>query len=132
MIAVLRAASARRLLALDAAACLGMGALLAALPRSVAALTGLPAGLLFWAGVSLAPAAGVMALAAARPNPPRWLLRLVAAGNLGWVAASLALPSLGLVAPNAAGWALLLGQAVVAPVFARAEAAAAARAPLPA
>lgn len=110
----------RTILLFDAAACVGMGALLVALAGPLAALMALPAPLLFWAGMILFPVAGFMAVVA------RWLpgnqpaVMLVILGNVLWVAASVALLA-GLVAPNALGVVFVLGQAAFVAVMARLE-----------
>ena len=57
--------SLKSVLALDAASCLVMGGGLAALAQPLAGVTGLPAGLLTWAGVLLLPVAALIGVAAA-------------------------------------------------------------------
>lgn len=101
------------LLALDAATCAAMGLLLLAASGTVAALTHLPASLLFWAGAALLPIAAFFGGLSRVQQPPRWAVMLVVVGNMAWVLASVALPVLGLVQPNALGWVFLLGQAAV-------------------
>ncbi len=54
--------SLKSLLALDAATCAAMGALLLLGSAPVAEVTQIPAGLLFWAGASLLPIAAFMAI----------------------------------------------------------------------
>lgn len=101
------------LLAFDAATCAAMGALLLAASGTIAALTHLPASLLFWAGAVLLPiAVFIGGLSRVRP-PPRWAVMVVIVGNIAWGLASIALPTLGLVQPNALGWTFVLGQAAV-------------------
>jgi hypothetical protein len=99
----------RRVLALDAATCVGMGLLLLAATAPLATLLALPSALLFWAGLLLFPSAALMAAAAARPLPA--LVWTVIIGNAAWVLASLGV--LGVLAPNAFGIAFVLGQAAV-------------------
>lgn len=100
------------LLAFDAATCVAMGALLLATSETIAALTHLPASLLFWAGAVLLPIA-VFIGGLSRVQPPRWAVMVVIIGNIAWGLASIALPTLGLVQPNALGWTFVLGQAAV-------------------
>ncbi|MFZ6761391.1 MULTISPECIES: hypothetical protein [Acetobacterales] len=116
--------SLRALLGLDALSCAGMGAVLLAAPSALGGWMALPPALLSGAGLALLPVAAFMAWLARGPGVPRWGLRLVVAGNLLWVAASLLLPLLGLVSPNAAGWAFLLGQAGFVGIMAWLEATA--------
>ncbi|PHK95681.1 hypothetical protein CR162_07490 [Pseudoroseomonas rhizosphaerae] len=70
-----------------------------------------PPALLGGAGLALLPVAAFMAWLAHGPAVPRQGLRLVVAGNVLWVVASLLPPLLGMVSPNALGWAFLVGQA---------------------
>jgi hypothetical protein len=114
--------SLKSVLALDAASCLVMGVGLAALAQPLAGVTGLPAGLLTWAGVLLLPVAALIGVAAALRAVPRGLLLLIVAGNAGWVLASLALLASGLVAPNGLGVALVLAQAAAVAVLTALEA----------
>jgi hypothetical protein len=112
----------RAILAIDAATCLAMGALLLAAATPIAALTGLPPGLLFHAGAVLLPIAAFIGILAALTMPPRAAIALVVVGNAAWVLASLLLPLSGLVRPNAIGIAFLAGQAFVVAVLAKLEA----------
>jgi hypothetical protein len=114
-----RATFLRRALLVDAATCVGTGALLALGSAPLAGLLGLPAPLLFWAGLSLFPCAAVMAWVALRtplPRPGAWLVIL---GNAAWVAGSLAV--LALFSPTALGWAFVIAQAVVVAALAELE-----------
>jgi len=116
------------LLAFDAATCTAMGALLLGAADKIAALTRLPAPLLFWAGAVLLPIAAFMAVLSRARSVPRWAARLVVEGNAAWALASIALPAFGLIQPNALGWAFLLGQAAVVALLAKLEYAASATA----
>jgi hypothetical protein len=110
------------LLAIDAITCAAMGALLMVAAGPVAALTALPAPFLFWAGAVLLPIAAFMALSARLRPIPAAAAALVVLGNIGWVIASLLLPALGFVTPNALGWIFLAAQAAVVAVLATLEA----------
>jgi hypothetical protein len=110
------------LLAIDAITCAAMGALLMVAAGPVAALTALPAPFLFWAGAVLLPIAAFMALSASLRPVPAAAAALVVLGNIGWVIASLLLPALGFVTPNALGWIFLAEQAAVVAVLATLEA----------
>lgn len=113
--------SLRSLLTLDAITCAAMGATLLVASGPIAALTRIPAPLLFWAGASLMPVALFMA-ASARARPvPSWAARLIVLGNLSWVAASILLPVTGLIAPNGPGRAFLIGQAGIVAALAKLE-----------
>jgi len=111
----------RRILELDAATCVVTGLALLAAAGPVGRLTGIPVPLLFWAGASLLPIAVVMAIAARSVPPVRWMVGLIIAGNLLWIAASLLLPATGIIEPNALGWALLVGQAAVVAILTKLE-----------
>jgi hypothetical protein len=113
--------SLKSLLALDAATCAAMGALLLLGSTPIAELTQIPASLLFWAGASLIPIAAFMAISSRTTPVPGWAVTLVVLGNLSWVAASIFLPAAGLIAPNSLGWAFLIGQAGVVAILAKLE-----------
>jgi hypothetical protein len=112
----------RRVLALDAASCLGMGLLLAALAGPLGGWFQLPVALLREAGLFLLVFGGGLAWAATRPALPRLLVQLVILGNALWAAASLLLLPAGLVAPNALGGVFLVAQALVVGLLAALEA----------
>lgn len=113
-----------RLLLVDAASCAALGALLALVPTPVAGLTALPPALLLGAGLSLLPVAAFIAWVATRTPVPVAGVRVVVAGNLLWVAASLVLLVSGWIAPNALGTAFVAGQALVVALLAGLEHAA--------
>jgi hypothetical protein len=106
-------------LLLDAATCVGAGALMAFGSNFVASLTALPAPLLFWAGLILFPIAALMAYAGIQAAPPRPLVWLIVLGNIGWVAASLGV--FAFIAPNALGTIFILAQAAAVAVLALLE-----------
>ncbi|MEO8650948.1 MAG: hypothetical protein ABI391_01520 [Hyphomicrobiaceae bacterium] len=109
----------QNVLLLDAATCVAAGALMAFGSNFVAGLTAIPAPLLFWAGLILFPVAALMAYAGLQATPPRPLVWLIILGNVGWVAASLAL--FAVIAPNALGVAFILAQAAAVAVLALLE-----------
>ncbi|WP_439815996.1 hypothetical protein [Zavarzinia sp. CC-PAN008] len=111
--------SINRLLILDAITCTAMGLLLAVAAAPLSGLLALPQPLLFWAGIALFPIALFMVLVGTRPAPPQAAVLLVVLGNLGWVAASVAV--IGLARPNELGTAFVLAQAVVVAILAIAE-----------
>ena len=113
--------SLHTLLRLDAFTCLMMGSLLVLVPEPVAALTRIPASLLFWAGLVLFPIAAFMLALSLRTHVPTWGAFIVIAGNWLWVLASLLVPLSGIILPNALGWLFLLGQAAVVAGFASVE-----------
>lgn len=112
----------RRVFLIDAATCLAMGLLLVVADGPIAALTAIPAALLFYAGLGLIPIAGAMLLTALRPVAP--LAWLMIAGNVAWVVASLALLATGRIAPNALGVVFILAQATAVALLAFVEHAA--------
>jgi hypothetical protein len=109
----------KNVLLLDAATCVGAGALMAFGSTFVAGLTAIPAPLLFWAGLILFPIAALMVYAGLQAPPPRSLVWLIVLGNIGWVAASLAL--FAIIAPNALGYVFILAQAAAVSLLAMLE-----------
>lgn len=107
----------RRILQIDAASCAAMAAAFLAFGGPVGGLTGLSATVLTVSGALLVPVAALIAFAAARPSAA--LLRLIALGNGGWVAASLAL--ILLASMNGVGVAFVLAQAAAVALFAAVE-----------
>ena len=101
----------RRVFYVDAATCVATGALMSLDTAPLATLLGLPAALLFGAGLSLFPIAAFMLWVATRRDIPRPGAWLVICGNAGWVAGS-ALVLLANV-PTALGYAFVIAQAVV-------------------
>jgi hypothetical protein len=106
-------AALSNVLLLDAATCVAAGALMAFGSTFVAGLTGIPAPLLYWAGLILMAYAGLQA------RPARPLVWLIILGNIGWVAASLAL--FAIIAPNALGYVFIIAQAAAVAVLALLE-----------
>src|SRR3546814_14659846 len=74
----------RRVLALDALSCAGMGVLLAAAAAPLAPLFGLPEGLVRGAGLLLLPLAAFIGGLASPPSPPPPLHVVVIDGHSGW------------------------------------------------
>jgi hypothetical protein len=109
----------QNVLLLDAATCVAAGALMTFASSFVADLTAIPAPLLFWAGLILFPVAALMAYAGLQASPPRSLVWLIILGNVGWVAASLAV--FAVIAPNALGYVFIVAQAAVVAVLALLE-----------
>jgi Na+/melibiose symporter-like transporter len=101
----------RRLLLLDAGTCLVMGAALIFANAPVAELTGFSPALLMGAGLVLLPCAAFMLVLASRMSPAPAGVRIVIAGNVLWVLASVLLPFWPDVDPNTTGWIGLLAQA---------------------
>jgi hypothetical protein len=104
--------SLRALLAVDAVTCAVMGAALALGAGPIAGLTEIPAPFLLYAGLALLPIAGFMAVSAMRSVVPGGAAWLVIAGNVAWIAASIAILLFGWVSPNMLGTGLILAQAV--------------------
>ncbi|MBI3525826.1 MAG: hypothetical protein HY066_15140 [Betaproteobacteria bacterium] len=100
----------------DAVSCLVMALMLVFFSADLAVLLNLPSVLLWWAGAILFPSAGLMVYCAMQPAPSIFLLRLIVAGNLLWLIASLVLPITWL-SPNRLGWTFLTVQAVFVAVI---------------
>ncbi len=111
----------RRVLWLDAASCLGMGVLLAALAGTLGGALHLPVTLLRESGLFLLLFGFVLAWMASRAALPRWLLWLVILGNALWALDSLLLLPLGLVVPNLPGEVFLVAQALFVALLAMLE-----------
>jgi hypothetical protein len=111
--------SLRNVLRFDALTCLAMGVLLLGLPSRLANLFALPPALLWWAGVVLLPCAALMWIAARLASRAPLLARLVVAGNVAWVIASIAV----VVEFNPApiGWLFVVAQAAAVVVIAALE-----------
>lgn len=113
----------RRALDLDIAVTGAVGLATAAAANPLATPLGIPSAWLLGLGLFMvAYAAELLVLRRAvidrgRPSAPRWV-RAVAAGNAGWVAASVAAVLLGAWDLTPAGVAVVLAQAVVVEVFA--------------
>ena len=113
--------SLRGLLVIDAVTCAVMGMVLAAGSAEIARLTALPSTLLLYAGLALVPVAAVMAAVAWRPAVNLTAARLLIAGNVAWIVASLILLAVGWIEPNALGTAFVIVQAVVVAVLVKLE-----------
>ncbi|MEZ2408523.1 hypothetical protein GGC47_002402 [Bosea sp. OAE752] len=111
----------RNALALDAAACAGMGLVLAGAAGALAGPLGLPTGFLRGAGLVLLPCAALLAWFASRETLPRWAIHLVVAVNLIWIADSVLILLAGWFAPSSLGIAFVLGQALAVAVVTELE-----------
>lgn len=111
----------RRVLLFDAVSSGAMG--LAAIPLSgmLATVLGLPVELLVEAGIVLVPFAAFVGFLATRAQPARTGVWVVIALNIVWVLDSIVLLLTGWVAPNALGYAFVIGQAVAVAVLAGLE-----------
>jgi hypothetical protein len=111
----------RNVLLVDAATCVASGLLMTIGARPIAGLTGLPAGLLGSAGLSLFPIAAFMAFVAIRQ--PIWPIGvwLVILGNVGWVVGCLGLLLGAFASPTAFGIAFVSAQAIAVAVLAELE-----------
>ncbi|WP_109794907.1 hypothetical protein [Minwuia thermotolerans] len=105
----------------DGVTCAVMGVALAAGAGFVASLTGLPGGLLFWAGLALLPVAAFMLLTARSARPSRAAAWIIIAGNEAWVLGSVLLMLAGWVEPNALGYAFIAVQAAAVALLATIE-----------
>jgi hypothetical protein len=114
-----RSSFLRRVLWADAATCLATGLLLTLDATPLAALFGLPADLLTYAGLSLFPCAALMIWIATRESIWRLGAWTVILGNAAWVAGSVAV--LVLLSPTGLGYAFVIAQAVAVAVLAELE-----------
>lgn len=111
----------RNALALDAAACAGMGLLLAGGAAALAGPLGFPPGFLRGAGLVLLPCAALIAWFASRETLPRWTVHLVVAVNLLWIADSVLILLAGWFAPTTLGIAFVLAQALAVAIVTELE-----------
>lgn len=102
----------RRILALDAASCLGMGLVAVLAAKALSPPLGLSANLLQGAGLLLLPLGLFILWLASRAEPPRPLVWAVILGNLAWSVESFLLigQSQGAITPL--GTAFVAGQAL--------------------
>jgi hypothetical protein len=121
----------KTILFLDAVTCTAMFLLCVLAAALVSALVGLPSGVVTAAGWICLAAAVPMLVVAMQRVPSRGLTHLIAVGNLGWVAASLAVLAIFAGQMTWLGIAVTLVQALVVLDFALLEAkgAAALRSP---
>lgn len=108
----------RQTLALDAIVTGAAAVLMIAGSSILPAFTGLPEGLLFWAGIVLVPYVAMLALLARQTRLQRlWLIDVIALNGL-WVVASLGILVTGAVTPTLLGHAFVLAQAATVALFA--------------
>jgi hypothetical protein len=105
-------------LRLDAAASGALGVLLAAGGALLDELLGIPTAVLVAVGGFLVAYAAALWLVGSRPEVSRPAARLVAAGNLLWVAASVVAVAAGWWSPTALGTGLVIAQAAAVALFA--------------
>lgn len=103
----------RRVLALDALSCAGMGVLLATVAGPLAPLFGLPEELVRGAGLLLLPVAAFLGGLAWLRSPAPLLVWVVIVGNLGWTIESLVLIGQQAAAITGLGTAFVAAQAVI-------------------
>lgn len=111
----------RNALALDAAACAGMGLLLATAAGPLAVPLGLPEGLLRGAGIVLLPCAALLGFLASRTILPRLAVYAVIGINLLWIVDSIAILLTGWLAPTGLGIAFVLAQAAAVAIVTELE-----------
>jgi len=102
----------------DAAASGGTGLLMLLFAGPLESLLHLPADLMFNAGIVLVPYAAIVAFLGMRAALPKWAVWAVIGANALWVIDSFLLLTAGWVAPNALGYAFVIGQALVVGLFA--------------
>ena len=111
----------RSALALDAAACAGMGLLLATAAGPLAAPFGLPEAFLRGAGLALLPCAALLGFLASRKVLPRLVIYAVIGINLVWIVESIAILLMGWFAPTGLGIAFVLAQAAAVAIVTELE-----------
>jgi hypothetical protein len=87
----------------------------------LAALLGLPDGLLRYAGLSLIPFAAFVGVLAAREPVSHTAVRAIIIANALWVVDSLLLLLTGWVQPSMLGYAFVVGQALIVAAFAEVQ-----------
>jgi hypothetical protein len=107
----------RQSLRLDAAASGALGVLLAAGGALLDDLLGIPSAVLVPVGEFLVVYAAALWLLGSRPRVSRPTVRVVVAGNLAWVVASVAAAVAGWWSPTTAGTVLVLAQAAAVVVL---------------
>ncbi len=105
-------------LTLDAAASGALGVLLATAGNLLDDPLGIPAAVLVGVGGFLVAYAAALWFIGSRPKVSRPAVRVVAAGNLLWVAASVIAAAAGWWSPTTLGTALVLAQAAAVALFA--------------
>ncbi len=95
----------------DALSCAATGLLLSLAAAPLATLLGLPADLLFYAGLSLLPFAALLTWLSTQARIKRPQLLAVTAINGLWVLASIALLLLPAITPTALGYGFVIAQA---------------------
>lgn len=108
----------RNALLLDAVASALVGLPMMALAHPLGEALGLPAPLLFWAGVVCLPYAALLTMFSGEASVSVSVIRTVVIGNAFWVLGCLALAFAGWVLPTALGIAFLMAQAVFVALFA--------------
>jgi len=111
----------RKALALDAAACAGMGLLLATAAGPLAQPLGLPEAFLRGAGIVLLPCAVLLGFLASRKVLPRLAIYTVIGINLVWIVDSIAILLMGWFAPTGLGIAFVLAQAAAVAIVTELE-----------
>lgn len=108
----------RNALRIDAVASALVGLPMAAAAHPLAAAFGLPAPLLFWAGVICLPYAALLWWLSSEHETSSQAIVMIVSGNALWVAGCIALAFAGWVLPSALGVAFLIAQAVFVALFA--------------
>jgi hypothetical protein len=111
----------RRALVLDALASGGTGLLTAAGAAILARFCNLPEPLLAYSGLSLLPFAAIVGVLARRDCLPAAIVWAIIAYNSLWSIDSIVLLVSGWVAPNASGYAFVIGQALVVAALAECQ-----------
>ena len=111
----------RRVLYADVATCVATGLLMTLGAGLLEQFTGLPAGLLRYAGVSLFPFAALLVYLARRDNLSLPVVWTVIVLNALWTVDSLLLLLTGWVAPTEVGYAFVIAQALGVAMFAGLE-----------
>lgn len=109
-------------LIVDAITCIALFILCVFTTATVSTLLGLPSDVVTVAGWIGLPSALLMLFAASQKAASKWLANLIAVGNLGWVAASVAVLAIFFGQLTPAGIAVIFMQAIGVLVFAIYEA----------
>jgi len=108
----------RKVLLVDAATCVGAGALMSFGSGTLGPLLNVPSALLLEAGIVLFPVAAFIAFVATRARLSAAAVWIVIVGNVLWSGGSVWVMTGGMLAPNAFGHSFVAGQAVAVAVLA--------------
>ena len=102
----------------DAVATAATGLAMLTLSRVLEPLLGIPATLMYYAGLGLMPYAALVGYLGSRASMSRVVILAVIIGNILWALGTIVLLISGWITPTVLGYAFVIAQAVVVGVFA--------------